>query len=122
MLSPKFVKPKRFRKERRWCNNIKDEGRGGFRIWEGQIEEKKNWGAKTKKIRKFRGKKLIYIYIYIYYFREGKPHALGGQAPPRLEVAPPLDEGIVIRTDGKEMANEKRRKNMNPLRGGNAST
>jgi hypothetical protein len=26
MLSPKFLKPKSFRKERRWRNSIKDEG------------------------------------------------------------------------------------------------
>jgi hypothetical protein len=48
-------------------NELPSRGTGAelrFRIWRGQIEEKKIGVAKTIKIPKFRGK-IIYIYIYI---------------------------------------------------------
>jgi hypothetical protein len=54
-------------------NELPSRGTGAelrFRIWRGQIEEKKIGVAKTIKIPKFRGKIIyIYIYIYIFFFR-----------------------------------------------------
>jgi hypothetical protein len=64
-------------------NELPSRGTGAelrFRIWRGQIEEKKIGVAKTIKIPKFRGKN-IYIYIYSFlgiFFLGGETPGLGG--------------------------------------------
>jgi hypothetical protein len=52
-------------------------------IWEGQIERKKIWGGKSKKVNKIKEKILFYfIYFKIFYFFFEKNSGGWGAKPP----------------------------------------
>jgi len=66
---------------------------GGPRLLkiEGQIEKKKNWEGKTKKIKKLEDKILILIFYFVKKKKFGEKFgAWGARAPPSPNVGPPL--------------------------------
>jgi hypothetical protein len=62
-----------------------------LQIWEGQIERKKIWRGKPKKVNKIKGKILFYfIFFNFFFFFFEKNSGGGGPGPPSPHVGPPL--------------------------------